>query len=97
LISLYSVLQQQKAVILAIANQYHAVNIRVFGSVVRGEEREDSDIDLLVDFLPGSTLLDQVGLIDELSTILGRKVDIVSERSLNKYLRQRILQEAVTL
>jgi predicted nucleotidyltransferase len=97
LTSLFSVVQQQKAVILAIANQYHAVNIRVFGSVVRGEEREDSDIDLLVDFLPGSTLLDQVGLIEELSTILGRKVDIVSERSLNKYLRQRILQEAVTL
>ncbi len=95
--SLYSVIQQQKSVILAIASQYHAANIRVFGSVVRGEEREDSDIDLLVDFLPGSTLLDQVGLIDELSAKLGRKVDIVSERALNKYLRQRVLQEAVAL
>lgn len=69
----------------------------MFGSVVRGEEQEDSDIDLLVDFLPGTTLLDQVGLIDALSTALGRKVDIVSERALNKYLRQRILQEAVPL
>lgn len=80
-----------------IASHYHATNIRVFGSVVRGEEREDSDIDLLVDFMPGSTLLDQVGLIDALSTTLGRRVDIVSERALNKYLRQRILQEAVAL
>lgn len=97
LTELYEKLRQQKASILDIANRYHAVNIRVFGSVIRGEEREDSDIDLLVDFLPGSTLLDQVGLIDALSTKLGRKVDIVSERALNKYLRQRVLQEAVTL
>ena len=94
---LYKTLQQQKASILDIAHHYHAVNIRVFGSVVRGEEREDSDIDLLVDFLPGTTLLDQVGLIDALSTALGRKVDVVSERALNKYLRQRVLQEAVPL
>lgn len=94
---IYSLLRQQKANILDIANRYHAVDIRVFGSVARGEEREDSDIDLLVTFLPGSTLLDQVGLIDALSTALGRKVDIVSERGLNKYLRQRVLQEAVAL
>jgi len=97
LTELYEMLQQQKIGILDIANHYHAVNIRVFGSVIRGEEREDSDIDLLVDFLPDSTLLDQVGLIDALSTKLGRKVDIISERALNKYLRQRILQEAVAL
>lgn len=94
---LFEKMQKQKAKIVDIAKQYHAVNIRVFGSVVRGEEMEDSDIDFLVDFLPGSTLLDQVGLIDALSKTLGRKVDIVSERALNKYLRQRILQEAVAL
>ncbi len=94
---LYEKLQQQKASILDIAKHYHATNVRVFGSVVRGEAREDSDIDLLVDFLPGSTLLDQVGLIDALSVTLGRKVDIVSERALNKHIRQRVLQEAVTL
>ncbi len=94
---LYKTLQQQKASILDIAKHYHAVNVRVFGSVVRGEEREDSDIDLLVDFLPGTTLLEQVGLIDALSTALGRKVDIVSDRALNKHLRQRVLEEAVPL
>jgi predicted nucleotidyltransferase len=60
-------------------------------------KRADSDIDLLVDFLPGATLFDQVALIDALSATLGRKVDIVSERALNQYLRQRVLQEAVTL
>jgi hypothetical protein len=94
---LYKTLQQQKASILGIAKSYHAVNIRVFGSVVCGKENQDSDIDLLVDFLPGTTLLDQVGLIDALSSALGRKVDIVSERALNKHLRQRVLQEAVPL
>ena len=97
MIELYKTLQQQKSCILEIAHHYRAANVRVFGSVVRGEAHEDSDIDLLVDFLPGATLLDQVGLIDALSAALGRKVDIVSERALNKHLRQRVLQEAVPL
>ncbi|MFI3156886.1 MAG: nucleotidyltransferase domain-containing protein [Methylococcaceae bacterium] len=68
------------------AYQYHAINICVFGSVIRGEERENSNIDLLVDFLPGTTLLDQVGLSLALSEALKRKVDVVSERGLNKHL-----------
>jgi predicted nucleotidyltransferase len=91
---LYLTLQQEKQRILAIAERYHAHNLRVVGSVVRGEEREDSDIDLLVDFLPGATLLDQVGLMDALSKALGRKVDVVSERALNRHLRQSVMQEA---
>ena len=90
-------LQQQKNSIVDIAKHYHAVNVRVFGSVVRGEENENSDIDLLVDFLPGATLIDHVGLIQTLSAKLGRKVDVVSEHALNKYLRQRVLQEAIEL
>ena len=93
--SLFQTLQEQKQHILDIASQYHAINVRVFGSVIRGEEREDSDINLLVDFLPGTTLLDQVGLSLALSDALKRKVDIVSKRSLNKHLCQGILQEAV--
>lgn len=94
---LYITLQQEKQRILAIAQRYHAHNLRVFGSVVRGEECEDSDIDLLVDFYPGATLLDQVGLIEALSNVLGRKVDVVSERALNRHLRQSVLQEAKPL
>ena len=92
---LYQSLQQDSESIKAIAECYHAQNIRVFGSVARGEEH--SDIDFLVDFLPGSTLLDQVGFMNALSTLLGRKVDVVSERALNKYLRQSVLQEAISL
>jgi predicted nucleotidyltransferase len=94
---LYQSLQQDSENIKAIAEYYHAQNIRVFGSVARGEEHSDSDIDFLVDFLPGSTLLDQVGFMNALSTLLGRKVDVVSERALNKYLRQSVLQEAISL
>ncbi len=94
---LYIALQQDSGRIKAIAESYHAQNIRVFGSVARGEERSDSDIDFLVDFLPGSTLLDQVGFMNALSALLGRKVDVVSERALNKYLRQSVLQEAISL
>ena len=95
--NLFEILQQKKTRILEIADHYHATNIRVFGSVVRGEEREDSDIDLLVEFLPGTTLIDQIALIDELSSALGRKVDIVSERALNRLLRERVLRDAVPL
>ena len=90
-------LRQHRTEILVIARQYHADNIRLFGSVARGDERLDSDIDLLVDFQPGSTLFDQSGLIDALSNKLGRKVDVVSSRALNRHLAQRIQQEAVTL
>jgi hypothetical protein len=57
----------------------------------------DSDIDFLVDFQPGSTLFDQVGLIDALSNKHGRKVDVVSARALNKHLSRNVLKEAVSL
>ena len=94
---LLEIIRQEKESILEIATRYQAKNVRLFGSVVRGEDQPDSDIDFLVDFQPGSTLFDQVGLIEELSSKLGRKVDVVSARALNRHLSQKILQEAVTL
>lgn len=94
---LYQNLKQNKSEIIALASRFHAENVRVFGSVARGEERVDSDIDLLVEFQPGATLVDQVGLSAALSEALGRKVDVVSERALNRYLRQRVLDEALPL
>ena len=93
----FQILQEQKKTIISTASRYHATNVRFFGSVARGDEHEKSDIDLLVDFLPGATLLDQVGLIQELSQKLNRKVDVVSTRSLNKHMRQKILDEAHVL
>ena len=64
---LIDTLRQHREEIIVIARQYHADNIRLFGSVARGDARLDSDIDLLVDFQPGSTLFDQSGLIDALT------------------------------
>jgi predicted nucleotidyltransferase len=90
-------LQQEKEEILAIANRHHADNVRLFGSVARGEDRPDSDVDFLVDFQPGSTLFDQAALIEALSIKLGRKVDVVSSRALNRHLQQKISEEAVSL
>lgn len=94
---LLETIMQERESILEIATRYQAKNVRLFGSVVRGEDLADSDIDFLVDFNRGSTLFDQVGLIQELSNKLGRKVDVVSARALNRHLSQKILQEAVTL
>ncbi len=87
----------EKRAITATAVRHRAVNLRLFGSVVRGEDTESSDIDLLVDFMPGSTLFDQIDLMEELSQMLGRKVDVVSARALNEHLRQCILEEALPL
>ena len=95
--TLYDSISRDRQGILEIARRHHAANVRLFGSVARGEEQEGSDIDFLVDFLPGTTLLDQVGLIQELSTKLDRKVDVVSARALNKHLPQRVLDEAIDL
>ena len=90
-------LQREKENILTIAKRHHAENVRLFGSVARGDEHEESDVDFLVDFLPGSTLYDQIDLISELTQKLGCRVDIVSARALNKHLRQRVLDEAISL
>lgn len=94
---MYKQLQQEKELILAVVKRHNATNVRLFGSVARGDEHEKSDIDFLVDFLPGSTLLDQIDLIMELKQKLGCEVDVVSARALNKHLRQRVLDEAIPL
>jgi hypothetical protein len=94
---LIETIRQDRESILEIAARYHAINVRLFGSVARGDDQPESDIDFLVDFQPGSTLFDQVGLIDALSSKLGRKVDVVSARALNRHLSQNILKEAVSV
>ena len=80
--------------ILHLAEQHGARNVRVFGSVARGEAREDSDIDLLVDIESGRSLLDVVGLWLDLEVLLGRKVDLLTEGGVNRHLRESILSEA---
>jgi len=90
-------LRNKKNKIDKILKQYHAENIRVFGSVARGDSTEKSDIDFLVKFLPNASLLDQVGIIDELTVLLDCPVDVVSDRAINRYLLPKILNEAVPL
>lgn len=89
--------EQQRETILRIAAKYGAHNVRVFGSAARDEATNCSDIDLLVDLDSTRSLLDQVGLQQELEEVLGRKIDVVVEGGISPYLEERILAEAVTL
>ncbi len=83
--------------IMELARQYRARNISVFGSLVRGEMHEDSDIDFLVDFEEEYTLLDHAGLLVGLEDLLGRKVDVVPRRALKPFLRDTVISEAQEL
>lgn len=83
--------------ILAIAARHGARNVRLFGSVARGEADERSDIDLVVDFDPERSLLDHAALSLELQELLGREVDVVSGRGLKPSIRERVMAEAVPL
>jgi uncharacterized protein len=81
---------------MAIASRHHASRVRLFGSAARGEDRPDSDIDLLVDFDEDSSLFDLVRMSRELETLLGRAVDVVSVGGL-KSRDQLILAESADL
>jgi predicted nucleotidyltransferase len=89
-----SPLRAQKSAIVAIARLHGAYRVRVFGSFARGQQTGRSDIDLLVDMEDGRTLLDLIALSRSLQGRLGRRVDVVTERSLSLHLRDRILAEA---
>ena len=90
-------LHAHRQAILALATQHGARNVRVFGSVARGEDRPDSDVDLLVDVEPGRSLLDVIALEQDLEALLGRPVDVQTDGGLSPYLQQRILAEAAAL
>jgi uncharacterized protein len=85
-----------EAEIAEICRRYQVRELSLFGSAVRGEMRPDSDIDLLVDYLPGArpSLFDLIGMTNELSDLLGRKVDLGVKRSLKPRYRDHILAEA---
>ena len=87
-------LAEKREEILRLATSRGARNVRVFGSVARGEAREDSDVDILVDVESGRSLLDVVGLWLDLQELLGRKVDLLTEGGVNRHLRDKILAEA---
>lgn len=87
----------KREAILRIAARHGVRNVRVFGSVARGEADETSDIDFLVELEPGRTLFDLGGLLMDLRDLLGREVDVVTDHGLKTRIRPRVLQEAVAL
>ena len=90
-------LKEKRQQILSVAAKHGATNIRVFGSVARGQAGPASDVDLLVDMRADHSLLDRVSLILDLEEVLGQKVDVATERVLRPELRARVLREAVPL
>lgn len=90
-------IQSQRAAILQLAAKRGARNVRLFGSVARGEAGASSDVDFLVEFEKGRSLLDHGGLVADLEQLLARKVDVVSERGLRPRFREQVLREAVSL
>ena len=95
--SLREGVRSKRAEILRIAATHGAHNVRLFGSVARGEEDEKSDIDFLIEMEQGRSLLDMGGLLADLEDLLGRKVEIAEPQALHWYVRERILREAVAL
>jgi uncharacterized protein len=90
-------LRDRRQEILQHAAEHGARNVRVFGSMVRGDSHTTSDVDLLVEMEPGRSLVDLVGLWQDLEDLLGIQVDVLSEGGVSPHLRERIYAEAVPL
>ena len=87
-------LQEKRIEILELAARHGAHDVRIFGSVARGDTSPDSDVDFLVNIESGRSLLDLGGLLMDLQDLLGREVDVVTEAGLRARIRQRVLREA---
>ncbi len=96
-IDVHRALKDKRERILQIAANHGARDVRIFGSLARGEARPDSDIDLLVKLEPGRSLLDLVALKQDLEDLLGHEVDVVTEAAISPYIRESVLKEVVSL
>ena len=96
-VTLDSLNKDRRAEILRLADLHGAHTLRVFGSVARGEAHADSDLDLLVAWDPGRSLMDHAELVDDLQSLLGMKVHIGTDMALHWYVREKILREATPL
>ena len=90
-------LRSRRTEILEVARKHGARNVRIFGSVARGDAGLDSDVDILVELEAGRGLLDHAALMLDLSDLLGCKVDVVTDRGIRPRIRDRVLLEAVPL
>jgi predicted nucleotidyltransferase len=88
-------LSRHRAEVLRLAAQCGATDVRVFGSAARGDATETSDIVILVQMLPGRSVFDIGGLLMDVQDLLGRRVDVVTERGLRPRMRERVLREAI--
>ena len=95
--TLDQLIEAHREEILRIAARHGAYNVRIFGSTARGNAGPESDVDVLVDLESGRTLFDLGGLLMELQEVLGCSVDVVTESGLNPRIRQRVLDQAVSL
>lgn len=91
------IIGKQREQILALAAKRGAFNVRVFGSVARGEATSTSDVDFLVDLEEGRSLFDLGGLLYDLQNLLHRKVDVVTEAGLHWYIKDKVVKEAKPL
>ena len=94
---MHPLIEAHRRELLALAERHGVTNVRVFGSMARGDATDESDVDLLVLPLPGTSLLDLGGLLMDAQELLGRRVDVVSERALHPLIRDRVLSEATPL
>jgi predicted nucleotidyltransferase len=92
-----SALRQRRDEILEIARRHGARSVRVFGSIARGEAGPESDVDLVVEYEPGTSLMDHGELIMDLEAALGCRVDAVSAGGMGERMRSRVESEAVAL
>ncbi len=90
-------LKSRRGQILELAKKHGVTRIRVFGSMARGDAGPASDVDLLIEVGPNPTPWFPGGLVADLEDLLGRRVQVVTERALDELLRERILEEAVPL
>lgn len=90
-------LQEKRGAILEIARRYGAYDVRVFGSMARGDNTEASDLDLVVRFEPGRSLLDHGGLVMDLRELLGLRVDVIDEEGMRPRFRQNVMAESKPL
>jgi uncharacterized protein len=94
---MHPLIETHRAELLALARGRGVTGIRVFGSMARGDGHDNSDVDLLVDLAPGTSALALGGLLMDAQTLLGRRVDVVTEASLHPALRERVVASAVRL
>jgi predicted nucleotidyltransferase len=92
--NMYELLKNKRDEIISIANKHGAYNIRVFGSVARNEATETSDIDFIIEVGENTSFFFPGGLIVDLENLLGKKVDIVTEKSLKPRIKDKVLREA---